>query len=92
MATAQTVRVERDTASNEQSSIEGDVVEPDYSDPASILWEGGSHLEESGVAQKETSISSRIKRRKKVFNQLAAKKDEHPKFSTEYAYTFEVSV
>lgn len=66
-------------------------MEPDSSDPASILWDGGLSSGESSIAQKESSISSRMKKRKKFFNQLAAKKDEHPKFSTEHTYTFEVS-
>ena len=91
VATAQTVRVERDEASPDRPSIEGNIVEPDAGDPTSILWEGGSSSGESGIAQKETSISSRMKKRKKVFNHLAAKKDENMKFSTEHEYTFEVS-
>jgi len=91
-ATAQTVRVERDTGgSSQRASIEGVIIEPPSSDPASILWDGVSMSEEFNSTQEKASIASRMKKRKKVFNQVFAKKEEHPQFSTEHEYTFEVS-
>jgi len=89
VATAQTVSVDRDTSSSQRSSIEGDIIEPPSSDPSSILWKGESNSVEFDSAQEETSISSRMKKRKKVFNQVAATLDEDKQFSIEHEYTFE---
>ncbi|CAJ1952402.1 unnamed protein product [Cylindrotheca closterium] len=89
VATAQTVRVDRDSASKQRESIDGVIIEAPSSDPLSILWEGESSSEEFDSSQETTSISSRMKKRKKVFNQVAARKDEDKRFSTEHEYTFE---
>jgi len=88
VATAQTVLV---TAGASKDCVADDIEklieEPCSSDPSSIMLALEKDL---GLTNKRSSsVTNRMKRRKKAFNSVAAKKKELPRFSTDKEYTFE---
>lgn len=89
VATAQTVLVESRESSSTCDILDEDrLVEPPSSEKSSVLWDLDSKTQES-KAKMDYKYSMR--KRKKTFNSLAAKKAESPLFSTQKIYTFEVS-
>lgn len=84
--------MERSQQTEVLEDIEKTLIEPLSSDPLSILWDAKANSEKRSVGEEsDSSVASRIKKRKKKFNLIACGKNESPTFSTENIYTFEVS-
>ena len=90
VATAHTVLArEREVGNNDfQDDLETPVEEPPATDSESLVNQ--SILEGLGMKAKDSSSAGgRMKARKKVYNEIAAKKMKEPCFSTDKEYTFE---
>jgi hypothetical protein len=96
VSTAHTILVKSSTSENivhvHPQDMEFAIDEPSSFDESSIMRAVTDGSEASFVTVSDTSkssIASRIKARKKVFNALAARKSTEPKFQTTKEYTFE---
>ena len=92
VSTAHTVLV-KDSDDTLPKDMEDSIEEPSSVDPSSIMKAvkaAGSKADIVRVTDTtKSSIASRMKTRKKVFNALSSKKSMEPKFDTTKEYTFE---
>ena len=70
------------------TDIEEEVQEPPATDKTSVMLDVQRDLGVS-LASGKTSVSSRMKARKKAYNHVSAKKSKQPCFSLDKEYTFE---